>query len=460
MQADRAMRMMPAITGCCVGPALVAGPQFHWRRPADKPLDTLGALSLSKRRRPYIQLHCFGPEDELPLRWRRSRAGSVILLVLMTLLLTAFALTKYLEKMSIDLLADAREARADRLRVQAYSALETVLAVLQEFRTVNGILISPSEGWGTPLEFAGYAAPDGLKVEATIEDESGKISLPHADFQTLRDLFLLLGQKQSDAERLADAMLVWIQKGYEPANSFSARATDYERSAIPHDPPGRSLHSFSELASIQYVRDKLYDEAGQPNDLWRSFVDSVSIFDFSQPNINNARMTTLAALGDYDEASVKMITDYLGGLGSYSRQGPAFFRNAQDVTGLVGQAAVSSRLGTQVRCLRVNVTVREGSASLRVSAVVTSPGGAQLPPPDQATTSDTSTSSAGANDSTSAQTASNPQNGPAEAANAASTTTATSSQTQSALNYPFTLLEIQENDEAVDLGASSQSALQ
>ena len=391
--------------------------------------------------------------------WHRSPAGSVILLVLMTLLLTAFALTKYLEKMSVDLLADAREARADRLRVHAYSALETVLAVLQEFRTVNGVLSSPTEGWGDPLAFAGYTPPDGLTVEATLEDESGKISLPHADFQTLRDLFLLLGQKQSDAERLADAILVWIQKGYEPADSFSARATDYERAAIPHDPPGRSLHSFSELASIQFVRDMLYDENGQPNDLWRSFVDSVSLFDFSQPNINSARMTTLAALGDYDEASVKMVTDYLGGLGSYSRQGPAYFRNAQDVAGLVGQAAASSRLGTQVRCLRVNVTVREGSASFRVCAVVASPGGAHLPPPDEATTSDTSTSSAAANDATSAQNASDSTTGSA-AGSTTGTTTATNSQTQPALNYPFTLLDIRENDEIVGIGASSQSAPQ
>jgi len=66
----------------------------------------------------------------------------------------------------------------------------------------------------------------------------------------------------------------------------------------------------------------LYDEGGQPNDLWRSFVSSVSLFDFTQPNVNTARMTTLAALGNYDETNVKTITDYLGGLGSYSKQGP------------------------------------------------------------------------------------------------------------------------------------------
>jgi len=102
-------------------------------------------------------------------RSSRRRTGSVILLVLMTLLLTAFALTKYLEKASIDLMADARDASADRLRVHAYSALETVLAVLQEFQTANSGLHSPAEGWGAPLDFAGYTPPDGLTVEATLE---------------------------------------------------------------------------------------------------------------------------------------------------------------------------------------------------------------------------------------------------------------------------------------------------
>ena len=384
-------------------------------------------------------------------RARRNpdEAGSVILLVLMTLLLTAFALTKYLEKTAVDLLADAREVRAERLRVEAYSALETTLAVLQEFRTVDGGLYSPTEGWGTPLDFAGYAPPEGLVVEAAIEDESGKIPLPHADFQTLRDLFLLFDLKQSDAERLADALLVWMQQGYEPVDSFSARATDYERAALPHDPPARSLHSFAELASIQFARDLFYDDQGRPNDLWRRFADSVSLYDFTQPNLNGARDTTLAALGRYDAPSVKMITDYLAGLGSYSRQGPAFFHTSQDVAGLVGQAAMSSRLGTQVRCLRITVTVREGSTSFRVSAVVAPPGGAGLPPADAPTATTNSSTTTNQNPSGTNASGSSPP--------ATTATSTTSSQTQPSLNYPFTLLEIRENDEIVGAATPTQS---
>jgi len=372
-----------------------------------------------------------------------GEAGSVILLVLMGLLLTAFAMTKYLERTTIDLLADAREASADRLRVEAYSALETTLAVLQEFRSVDGNLSSPNEGWGDPLGFAGYTPPAGLTVTVALEDESGKISLPHADFATLRDLFLLLDQKPTDAERLADALLVWMQPGYEPVDSFSARPTDYERSAIPFDPPERSLHSFSELGSIKYVRDLLFDDQGQPNELWQRFVDSVSLYDFAQPNINGARETTLAALGGYDDTNVRKIEDYLAGTGSYAHQGPIWFRSQGDVATLVGQAMASPRLGTQVTCLRVNVTVREGSTSFNLSAVVAPPGGARLPPADPPTTPTANTGTTPATMTT----VTPPTTPTADQAGTSAATTASGTTTPPALNYPFTLLDIRENDE-------------
>jgi hypothetical protein len=382
--------------------------------------------------------------------------GSVLLLVLMTLLLTAFALTKYLEKTTIDLLADAREARDDRLRAEAYSALETALAVLQEFRTIDGGLSSPAEGGGAPLEFAGYAPPAGVTVACALEDESGKISLPHADFATLRDLFLLLGQKQSDAERLADALLVWMQPGYEPVDSFSARATDYERDTLPHDPPGRSLHSFAELASIRYVRDLFYDSHGRPNGLWRGFVDAVSLYDFRQPNINGAAETTLGTLGGYDARTVRQINDYLGGAGAYARQGPAYFRNAQEVAGLVGQAALSSRLGTQVSCLRIDVTVREGRTVFRLSAVIAPPGGATAPPANPpATAADATAGNPGGADRTPGSNSTVP---PAAAATTATTTAAEGTPNQPTLNYPFTLLEIRENDQITGTFPSTQPA--
>ncbi len=106
---------------------------------------------------------------------RRSKKASVLLVVLITILFTAFALVAFIDKASNDLLVEARAAASNRLRVDAYSALEVTLGVLNEFLQVDGALHSPAEGWGDPLEFAGYEPASGRTVEVTFEDESGKL---------------------------------------------------------------------------------------------------------------------------------------------------------------------------------------------------------------------------------------------------------------------------------------------
>src|SRR2546430_83696 len=110
---------------------------------------------------------------------KNRNTGSVILIVLVTLLFTSLALMVFIEKASSDLLVEARESNSTRLRVEAYSALETTLGVLEEFRAVGGALHSPSEGWADPLTFANYQPGEGRTVEVAFEDESGKFGPPH-----------------------------------------------------------------------------------------------------------------------------------------------------------------------------------------------------------------------------------------------------------------------------------------
>ena len=83
------------------------------------------------------------------------RRGSVLLIVLVTLVFATSALLLFIEKAGTDLLVPIREADANRLRLEAYSALETTLAVLEDFREVSEGLHSPAEGWSDPLAFAG-----------------------------------------------------------------------------------------------------------------------------------------------------------------------------------------------------------------------------------------------------------------------------------------------------------------
>ena len=84
------------------------------------------------------------------------RKGSVIIIVLVTMMFAAAALTLFLEKASTDLIAEARVITDNQLRTEAYSALETTVGVLEDFRSVLGNLRSPGEGWNDPLGFAGY----------------------------------------------------------------------------------------------------------------------------------------------------------------------------------------------------------------------------------------------------------------------------------------------------------------
>ncbi len=204
---------------------------------------------------------------------------------------TSLALTAFIDRASNDLLVEARAVRANRLRADAYSALEVTLGVLNEFIQTDGALHSPAEGWSDPLAFAGYEPASGRTIEVTFEDESGKLSLPHADANQLTSLIQSWGVTQTDAEQLADALLTWMRKDH--VASTDAGTPDYDHAVIPYAAPQRSLRSFDELAAIDFVNKKFYDASGQPNDLWHRFAAAFSLYDFNPPNLNSARIQHL-----------------------------------------------------------------------------------------------------------------------------------------------------------------------
>jgi len=366
------------------------------------------------------------------------RRGSVLVIVLVTLLFTSAALVLLVEQASTDLLVESRAATARRLRGEAYSALEVTLATLEDFRRAGGALHSPAEGWGDPLTFAGWAPREGCTAEVTFEDESGKIPLARADTATLVNLFKSWEIPQADAERLTDALLGWMHADHV---ATSGLAPDYDRAELPYNPPGRPLRSFSELAAIDYVRDMFFDEQGRPNDRWRRFTAAFSLFNYQQLNLNAAPPDVLAALGFSDPAQQQRFSDFLTGKGAYSAQGPGWFKSANDATTVLGSAALPAGVGAQIRALRVNVTVREGRAEFHLVAVVAPAGGASI-----VTTTATSGTSAASGSATAPAAA--PTTAPAAAA----------SNRAPSLNYPFTLLEIQENPEIPPVPVAPPSA--
>jgi general secretion pathway protein K len=346
----------------------------------------------------------------------------VLVIVLVTVLFASAALVAFIEKASDNLIVDARETIAKRLRQDAYSSLEVVLAVLEDFRLTNGALRSPAEGWDDPLGFAGWAPRDGCTVEVSFEDESGKMSLVNADPAAMLDLFEAWGLPQRDAEKLRDSLLSWMRKDYVAPTT----SADYEHAVLPYHAPNRSLRSYAELAAIDEPRKVFFDEAGRPNEAFQKFAAAFSLFNFKQVNINGARREAVDSLTWIDPAQRQRFMDYLHGTGDRARSGPGYFENPADAARVVGVPSLPGWMGTEISALRVNVLVRDGGTSFRVSAVVAPSGGATVVDP---ATSDSSGENAAKNN----------------AANPTPTSSSGTSATAKKLNYPFTLLEITEN---------------
>ena len=370
--------------------------------------------------------HADGRSKSAPLRFGTTRS-SVLVIVLVTLLFTSVAVVAFIEQASNDLLVEARVVAARRLRREAYSTLEVTLATLQGFITADNGLHHPAEGWSDPLGFANWAPREGVTAEVTFEDESGKIPLPKADAATLMNVFEGWQMSPADAQKLADALLGWMRRDYVPAGG---QPTDYDQMSIPYNAPGRSLRSYSELAAIDYAREVFYDDQGRPNDLWRRFAATFSLYNYAQVNLNAAPTDVLGGLGFTDLSQQQRVSDYLGGKGANVASGPRWFTSASDAAAVLGSAALPAMAGAQIRALRVNIVMREGRSEFRLSAVVAPVGGATI-----VQSSATSTTA--------------PASGTTTTASAPSTTAPAAAPASPApqLNYPFTLLEIKENAE-------------
>lgn len=369
--------------------------------------------------------------------------GSVLVIVLVTLLFATAAVIAFVEKAGDDLIVPSRDATAQRLRQEAYSALEVTLATLEDFRLVNNGLHSPAEGWSDPLGFAGWSPRDGCTVEITFEDESGKLSLPHIDQETFKNLFEQWSVPRADAEKLTDALLAWMKKDYVS----SARPPDYDQLSLPYAAPLRSMRSYTELAAIDFAREVFYDRDGRPNELWHRFANTISLLDFQKTNLNSAGGDIVVALGQLDRSQQQQLTNYLTGTGDRARSGPSFFQNTADAAKALGLNSLPATYGTEISALRVIITVKEGRSAFQLATVVAPSGGATVIKATADTNKLTTTTNSAANSSTSTSTSTSAPN-----------SSGTTPDATKKLNYPFTLLEIKENAEISSTAVSPNKA--
>ncbi len=297
------------------------------------------------------------------------RRGSVIIVVLVLIALASLLLGRFMEDNTLELAMTTREADRRRLRADAQSELELALAVIAEIRAIDlNKVHHPTQGFDDPHAYAGFPPREGLEVSFEFEDESRKLPLPNLDKNTLIKLLYALGLEQKDAERVADALIGWTSKRYEPLEEEATDAA-YERRALAHRPARRPLRSFSELRAIGVANEFFFDEQGRPTPLYDAFTSMVSLYAFGDTNINTAEDGLLLALG-LDEHQIALIRDKQNVMKKRVSGTPPYFRVTQEVRTLVGGNAPLQAFDDESHLMWVRVTVKQGLAQCRVSALV------------------------------------------------------------------------------------------
>jgi general secretion pathway protein K len=365
-----------------------------------------------------------------------SRRGSVIVVVLITLMLASLMLVKFMESSEVELVLATRAADRVHLKTDAYAALETALAVMAEIKSIDeGKLHTPAQGWGDPYAYAGESPREGLEVNFEFQDESGRISLPTLKFDDLVLLVTALGLGDSDAKRFSDALFTWMDEEHV-TQDLEAEASRYERAAVPHKPPYRSLRSWEELRAISVASTYVYDEDGALTPFGQSLRDNLSLYRYGAANINAITPGWLL-MRKWDEYQTASLQGYTSGKAPRAAGAPPWFRDTGEISKAVGAKVDIEGLDTEAKLVRILITLKEGAATLRLNALVATGNNIKLP----------SAVAADANNSASALTKTNPAPAAATPVTTAKTGAGAAANNSSGgseakLNYPFQILEL------------------
>ena len=299
----------------------------------------------------------------------KRRRGSVIVVILVLVTLASLLLAQFIEDNSLELAMATRETDRRRLRADAQGELELALAVIAEIRSIDlNKVHAPSQGFDDPHAYAGFPPRDGLEVQFAYEDESAKLPLSVLTKNDLIQLLYSLGMEQRDAERVSDAVIAWESKGYESLEEEASDAA-YQRATLSFRPARRPIRSFEEFRSIGVAKEFFFDEAGRPTPVFEAFKSCVSLFTYPQANINTASDAVLLSQG-LDENQLALIRERQSEIGQRIVGTPPYFRVTDEVRRLIGGGANLAKFDDEIILMWVRVTVKEGLARCRISALV------------------------------------------------------------------------------------------
>jgi len=300
---------------------------------------------------------------------QRGQRGSIIVLVLIFVVLLTFIVVAFLEEASARVKYYGLFHNRDDLRVDAYSALEIALAVINQYREVEGALWGPSQGWGNPLAETDFKPAHAQAVQISFEDESAKLPLQSMEYDDLLVLFDVLGFDLPEAEALADGLLDWTDEDdLRRLNGYDG--DDYDDREPPYRPSNAPIVTWDEFRLIEPWAEHFWDENGIPNENWSRFRSAVSLYHTGPVNINQANETVLEVLSEKGLIDPRSLAYYKNGAdGELGTEDDRLIREGQGSSNFI--LAQNNEISTSIELLRVTVVASRGEARFVVEALVT-----------------------------------------------------------------------------------------
>ncbi len=302
----------------------------------------------------------------------RRRGGSILIAVLALTALVSFILLEFMEEATAKIKYYGLFYNRDDLRIEAYSVMETALAVVDEIREIDSALHSPAQGWGNPLQYAEIQFDPSLDIDIRISDETAKFSMEQAqaDSLLLNMIFEEMGITLAEAETLTDSLLDWVDEDdLERLNG--AESDYYENGENGYRPPNEALQSWEELRLIKGFDVLFFDETGRPTEYFTQFKNAVSLDHDSPVNLNSASsfvLTVLARLAGFDKIA---LYDYINGSDGERGTADDQMINSREHPFFPANITSSGNIADlQTKVLKVEVDVHRGESSFLLTSIV------------------------------------------------------------------------------------------
>ena len=309
-----------------------------------------------------------------------SKRGSILVFVLAMIVMLSVLSLRLMQETIQELRHVSQFHRRDDLRIHAYSALDLAVGVLREFQLLEGKLNAPGQGWGDPVGYSGISPLDpNVRWSIRITDESAKLSLNKISEKNLVEIFSIMHNRGSslldedDGQPYYDALMDW-QDSDDNARDEGAEDDHYEALEYPYFTPGRKIKNYEEFRFIKgfsydpfesEYNGLFYSEGGSETVNMNDFRSSFSFFYENEINVNGISDFLIRYLCGDDDALFREFT-----AGPKDLSGESYFTNANDPSLARLRAKRGIPLGVTANAFRIEVSVDKGKSNFRLHAIL------------------------------------------------------------------------------------------